>query len=54
MTAMLPQLLTEMSLDNSCTVERFVKEAAQGRVESVKKILPKIKEKVDFTNKCKW
>lgn len=47
MTAMLPQLLGEMSLDTSAfTVERFVRECAQGRVETVKKMLPKMKERV--------
>jgi hypothetical protein len=46
MTAMLPQLLGDMTLDNSYTVERFVREAAQGRVETIKKLLPKMKDRV--------
>ena len=48
MTAMLPHFLaTDMTVENSYTIERFVREAAQGRVETVKKILPKMKDRVN-------
>ena len=46
MTAMLPHLLDEMSLDTSFSAERFVREAAQGRIENIKKMLPKMKDRV--------
>lgn len=46
MSSMLSHLLDDMSVDTSYTVERFIKEAAQGRVEAVKKMLPKMKDRV--------
>lgn len=48
MSSMLSHLLDDMSVDTSYTVERFIKEAAQGRLEAVKKMLPKMKDRVMF------
>jgi len=48
MISMLPQLLDDMSVDTSFTVERFVRESAQGRIETVKKMIPKMKDRVSL------
>jgi len=46
MSSMLPHLLDDMSLDTTINIERFVREAAQGRVDTVKKMIPKMKDRV--------
>ncbi|CAL8095409.1 unnamed protein product [Orchesella dallaii] len=53
MSSMLSHFLDDMSADTSYTVERFIKEAAQGRVETVKKMLPKMKDRLNHKSSGK-
>lgn len=48
MSSMLPLLddLTAESTTVSINIERFVKDAAQGRIDAVKKTIPKVKDRV--------
>lgn len=49
MSSVLPHLLDDMSAESTSTsIERFVREAAQGRTEAVKKMIPKLKDKVSL------
>jgi len=59
MSSMLSHLQEEChmqpdSLDVAINVERFVREAAQGRVETVKKIISKMSDKVNLRFDFLW